>query len=175
MRSWFSSFKLQAINSDLYTRSTLSEGTREPAIYKLIIHHNSIVSLPANKIVFKNSSGRYILVSTNLSHNTKSHAHFKLSYMITFKSCYLLLGSFLTLYFGFRFLKFIYLFIFGCTQSSLLHAGFLYLWRLGALLGCNTRASHHSLSCCGAQTPARRGSVVAAHRLSSCGSQDKSA
>ena len=47
---------------------------------------------------------------------------------------------------------FIYLFIFGCAGSSLLCAGFLYLWRAGAPLRCGARASHGSgFSCCGAQ------------------------
>ena len=40
--------------------------------------------------------------------------------------------------------KFIYLFIFGCVGSSLLHAGFLQLWRAGATLRCGAQASHCS-------------------------------
>ena len=46
------------------------------------------------------------------------------------------------------FYKFIY-FIFGCVGSSLLHAGFLQLWRAGATLHCGAWASHCSgFSCC---------------------------
>ena len=53
-------------------------------------------------------------------------------------------GLFLSIYF--------YLFIiFGCVGSSLLHAGFLQLWRVGATL-CGVRASHcGGFSCCGAR------------------------
>ena len=39
------------------------------------------------------------------------------------------------------FLK-IYLFIFGCVGSSLLHVGFLQLWRAGATLHCGAQASN---------------------------------
>ena len=41
--------------------------------------------------------------------------------------------------------KFIYLFIFGCVGSSLLHMGFLQLRREGATLHCGAWASHFSL------------------------------
>ena len=37
---------------------------------------------------------------------------------------------------------FVYLFIFGCTESSLLCVGFLLLWRVGATLCCDVWASH---------------------------------
>ena len=35
--------------------------------------------------------------------------------------------------------KFIYLFIYGCTGSSLLRTGFLWLWRVGATLHCGVQ------------------------------------
>ena len=67
-------------------------------------------------------------------------------------------------YFFFFFFPSIYLFIFGCVGSLLLHAGFLQLRRAGTALRCGARASHCSgFSCCGAQ--------VLKHRLSSCGAQ----
>ena len=51
--------------------------------------------------------------------------------------------------FFFLFLKIFFNFIFGCVGSSLLHAGFLQLWRVGATLHCGARASHCSgFSCC---------------------------
>ena len=69
----------------------------------------------------------------------------------------------------FFFLKFIYLFIFVCVGSSLLHTGFLQLWRTGASLCCGAQASHcGGFSCCRAQALGVRASVVA-HGLSSCG------
>ena len=65
---------------------------------------------------------------------------------------------------------FIYLFIFGCVGSSLLWAGFLYLWWEGAALCCSARASHcDGFSCCGARALGTRASVVVACGLSSCG------
>ena len=64
------------------------------------------------------------------------------------------------------------LLFFGCVESSLLHAGFLYLWRAGATLHCGARASHcGGFSCCGARALGLWASVVGARRLSSCGSQ----
>ena len=67
---------------------------------------------------------------------------------------------------------FVCLFIYGCTGSSLLHTGFLQLWRAGATLRCGAQASHCGIfSCCGAQALGMRASVVAARRLSCCGSQ----
>ena len=82
------------------------------------------------------------------------------------------------------FFKKIYLFIFGCVGSSLLHTGFLQLWREGATLRCSAQASHCSgFSCRGACALGPRASVVVAggsgscgswaleHRLSSCGAQ----
>ena len=66
------------------------------------------------------------------------------------------------------FLNFIYLFIFGCVGSSLLHAGFLQLLRAGATLRGGVWASHcGGFSCCGAQALGARASIVV---LSSCGS-----
>ena len=62
------------------------------------------------------------------------------------------------------------LFFFGCVGSSLLHVGFLQLWRAGATLCCGARASHcGGFSCCGAQALGARASAVVARRLSSCG------
>ena len=72
----------------------------------------------------------------------------------------------------FFFFNFIYLFIFGCVGSSLLHAGFLQLLRAGATLCCGAWASHcGGFSCCRAQALGARASVVVARRLSSCGSR----
>ena len=65
--------------------------------------------------------------------------------------------------------KFIYLFslfIFGRVGSSLLCAGFLQLWRVGATPHCSAWASHCSgFSCCGAPALGARASVVVAHGL----------
>ena len=73
---------------------------------------------------------------------------------------------------SFVFLKniFIYLFIylFGCVGSLLLHAGFLWLRRAGATLRCVARAPHCSgFSCWGARALGARVSVVVACGLSS--------
>ena len=66
---------------------------------------------------------------------------------------------------------YLFLFIFGCVGSSLLCAGFLWLWRAGATLCCCARASHcGGLSCCGAWALGAQASVVVACGLSSCGS-----
>ena len=66
---------------------------------------------------------------------------------------------------------FIYLF-FGCVGSLLLHAGFLWLWQMGATLHGGARASHcGGFSCCGARALGAWASVVAARGLSSCGTQ----
>ena len=57
------------------------------------------------------------------------------------------------------------LLIFGCTGSSLLRTGFLWLQLSGATLGCAAWASHcGGFSCCRAWTPERAG-------FSSCGTQ----
>ena len=67
---------------------------------------------------------------------------------------------------------FINLFIFGCVGSSLLHVGFLQLWRAGATLRCGVWASHGSgFSCCRARALVAWASVVVACGLSNCGSQ----
>ena len=51
-------------------------------------------------------------------------------------------------------LLFIYLFIYGCVESSFLREGFLQLRQAGTTLHRGARASHHrGLSCCGAQAP----------------------
>ena len=64
-----------------------------------------------------------------------------------------------------------YLFIFGCVGPLFPHAGFFWLRRTVATLHCSARTSHCSgFSCCRARAPGARASVVAAHRLSSCGS-----
>ena len=71
-------------------------------------------------------------------------------------------------------------FFFGCTGSSLLRVGFLYLWRAGATLqlwstgfslqgllsSCGAQASYCSGFSCGAQALGAQASVVIAHRLS---------
>ena len=57
-------------------------------------------------------------------------------------------------------------YFFGCVGSSLLRAGFLYLWRAGATLHFSAQASPCSgFSCCGARTLSMRASVVVAHGL----------
>ena len=54
----------------------------------------------------------------------------------------------------------------------MLHAGFLYLRRVGASLRCGARASHcGGFSCCEAWALGTRASVVVARGLSSCGSR----
>ena len=63
-------------------------------------------------------------------------------------------------------------FIFGCVGSSLLHMGFIQLWRVGATLHCGVHASHCSgFFCCRARALSAWASVVVAQGLSSCGSQ----
>ena len=69
------------------------------------------------------------------------------------------------------FLKLSFYFV-GCIGSSLLRTGFLQLRRAGATLHCNVWASHCSgFSCCRARALGAWASVVAACRLSSCGTQ----
>ena len=61
---------------------------------------------------------------------------------------------------------FTYLFIFGRTGSSLLHAGFLQLRQAGATLPCGARASHcGGFSCCKARALGVQASVVVAREL----------
>ena len=75
-------------------------------------------------------------------------------------------------FFFYFFNKFIYLFIYGCVGTSLLHAGFLQLQRAGATLHCSEWASHCSgFSCCGVWALGLRASVVVAHGFSRCGLQ----
>ena len=75
-------------------------------------------------------------------------------------------------FFFFFFLKKIFLFIFGCVESSLLCAGFLQLLRAGATLCCGAHVPHcGGFSCCGAQALGTRASVVVARGFSSCGTQ----
>ena len=65
--------------------------------------------------------------------------------------------------FVFNIYLFIYLFIFGCVRSSLLHTGFLQLRRPGATLCCGAGASHcGGFSCCRARALGARASVVVA-------------
>ena len=73
----------------------------------------------------------------------------------------------------FFFNKFIYLFIYACVGSSLLHTRLsLVGGRWGATLHCGAWASHCSgFSCCGARVLGTWASVVVAHRLNSCGAQ----
>jgi len=67
-------------------------------------------------------------------------------------------------------LNFIYLFILD-AQDLHCCAGFLELWWAESTLRCRAWASHcGGFSCCRAQAPGMRASVVAAHRLSNCGS-----
>ena len=62
-----------------------------------------------------------------------------------------------------------YLSLFGCTGSSLLLPGFLWLWQFGAALCCTAWGSHCSgFSCCRAQALGTLALVVIACRLSSC-------
>ena len=73
------------------------------------------------------------------------------------------------LYTCISFFFFIYLFnlfIFGCVESSLLHMGFLYLWRAGATLHCGVRASYFDdPSCYGARALGTQASVAVARGL----------
>ena len=63
----------------------------------------------------------------------------------------------------FFFFNLLNLFIFGCVGSSLLRAGFLSLWRVGATLHCVAQASYcGGFSCCGARALGARASVVVA-------------
>ena len=58
--------------------------------------------------------------------------------------------------------------MYGCTGSSLLHMGFLYL-PVGATLCRHVRTTHShcgAFSCCGAWVPEHAGSVVVMHKLS---------
>ena len=51
------------------------------------------------------------------------------------------------------FIFYLFIIIFGCTGSSLMHSGFLQLQRAGGYSSCSALASHHSsFSCCGAWT-----------------------
>ena len=65
----------------------------------------------------------------------------------------------------------IYLKIFGCAESSLLHVGFFQLQQARATLHCDVWASHRDGFSCGTQVLAVWASVVAAHGLSSCEAQ----
>ena len=61
------------------------------------------------------------------------------------------------------------LFIYGCTGSSLLCTGFLWLQQAGATLCCIAQVAHcGGFCCCRAQALGNRASVIAARRLSSC-------
>ena len=85
----------------------------------------------------------------------------------------LLDSTFIQVSLFFNFLKEIYLFVFiiACVESSLLHAGFLFV-AVGLLLFCGVQASHcGGFSCCGAWALGTQSSVVVARGLSSCGSR----
>ena len=59
-----------------------------------------------------------------------------------------------------------YVCMYGCVESSLLCAGFLYLQRAGATLRCGVRASHcGGFSCCAARALGAQASVVVARGL----------
>ena len=92
----------------------------------------------------------------------------ELSSRVRIQSLALLIPSLVPFLFFFLINLFIlFIFIFGCIGSSLLRAGFLYLWRAGATLGCRVRASHcGGFSCCKARALSVRASVVVAHGLS---------
>jgi len=68
--------------------------------------------------------------------------------------------------------KFVFIYLFGCAGSLLLHRLFCGCGRQGLLSGCAAQASHSSgFSCCGAQSVwtsvvAALGSVVVVHGLS---------
>ena len=67
---------------------------------------------------------------------------------------------------------FILFYFIGCVGSSLLHGSSSLVVELGATLRCGAQVSYcGGFSCCGAQALGTRASVVAAHRLSSCGSR----
>ena len=68
---------------------------------------------------------------------------------------------------------FIYFFFSAALgRSSLLRAGFVWLWQAGATLYCGVQASHcGGFSCCRAQALGAQASMVAAGGLSSCGSR----
>ena len=71
---------------------------------------------------------------------------------------------YLSIYFDLKIFLF-YLFIFGCVGSSLLHAGFLLLWRAETPLRCGARASHCCGFSCGARALGARTSEVVASGL----------
>ena len=82
-------------------------------------------------------------------------------------TCHLLLAICMSYFFFFL----IFIYLFGCVGSSLLHVDFLQLWRAGATLHCGAWASHcGGFSCCGAWALGVWTSVVAALGLSRCGS-----
>lgn len=55
---------------------------------------------------------------------------------------------------------FIYVVIYGCAGSSLLHASFLWLQQAGAILRCGGQTSHCSVFFCGALAQSTDASVV---------------
>ena len=77
--------------------------------------------------------------------------------------------------FCFSKILFICLFIFGCTESSLLCKAFLQLWWKGATVHCGAWASHcRGFSCCRAQALehagfSSRSAWALKHRLRTCG------
>ena len=73
------------------------------------------------------------------------------------------------LFLSFFFFLNLFIFIFGCIGSSLLHAGFLQLWRAGTTLCCGVWALGVQASVVVARGLSRCGSRALEHRLSSCG------
>ena len=66
--------------------------------------------------------------------------------------------------------SFIYLLIYDCAGSSMLHKDFLQLWWAGATFHCNAWVSHYGdFSCCRPSALGTRASVAAVFRFSSCG------
>ena len=87
----------------------------------------------------------------------------------TITSFYFTLFYFILLY---SILFYSVLFIFWLHWVFVACVGFLQLQRAGATLCCGAQASHcGGFSCCGAQALGVRASVVAARRLSSCGTR----
>ena len=66
--------------------------------------------------------------------------------------------------------SFIYLLVYDCAVSSVLHKGFLQLWWAGATSHCSAWVSHYGdFSCCRPSALGMRASVAAVFRFSSCG------
>ena len=82
------------------------------------------------------------------------------------------LSTTVCIFFFYRFILFIYLFIFWLSWVFVAVRGLSLGARAGATLHCGVRASHcGGFFCCRARALGARASVVAARRLSSCGTQ----